>query len=148
MWYALAVGVLGLLVGIGDARADDKPPARPWASKPDEPRAESLSLARGAEFLDGATRAWIEKQKCASCHTGFPYLLARQSVGDKAPGLLQLRSFLEERVAAWDRDGKGTGYLQGAGPVKETEGVTEVVAIATTLAIDDARATGKLHPRT
>ena len=126
-----------------------KPPRRPWASVPDEPRAEALSLAKGEDFLDGVTRAWIGKQKCASCHTGLPYLIARPALGDsKRPGLLQVRQFLEERVAVWDRNGKGTGYLQGGGPVRETEGITEVVAIAATLAIDDAQSTGKLHART
>jgi squalene-hopene/tetraprenyl-beta-curcumene cyclase len=126
-----------------------KRPPRPWASRPDEPRAETLSLAKAAAFLDGVTLAWVEKQHCVSCHTGLPHLLARRSLGDhKAPALLRVRKFLEDRVAAWDRGGKGKGYLQGLGPVRQTEGVTEVVAIAATLALDDARATGKLHPRT
>jgi squalene-hopene/tetraprenyl-beta-curcumene cyclase len=126
-----------------------KPAPKPWASKPDEPRAETLSLAKAAAFLDGATLAWIEKQKCASCHTGFPYLMARRAVGEpRAAAPLRVRKFFEDRVAEWDRAGKGTGYLQGFGPVQKTEGVTEVVAIAATLAIDDAQGTGKLHPRT
>jgi squalene-hopene/tetraprenyl-beta-curcumene cyclase len=126
-----------------------KPAPRPWAASPDEPRAETLSLASSASLLDNVTLAWIEKQKCASCHTGFPYLMARRSLGDpKAPALLQVRKFFEDRVAAWDRGGKGARYLQGGGPVRKTEGVTEVVAVAATLALDDARATGKLHPRT
>jgi squalene-hopene/tetraprenyl-beta-curcumene cyclase len=145
--------VLTLLAVPWGAAADEPPPgkpaARPWASRPDEPRAEALSLARSAAFLDGATLAWIEKQKCASCHTGFPYLMARRALGDpRDPALVQVRKFLEDRVAAWDRDGKGSGYLQGFGPVRETEGVTEVVAVAATLAIDDGQAGGKLHPRT
>jgi squalene-hopene/tetraprenyl-beta-curcumene cyclase len=134
---------------IASEPAQGKPPPKPWASRPDEPRAKAPSLAKSAEFLDGVTLAWIAKQKCASCHTGFPYLMARRSLGDpKAPAPLQVRKFFEDRVAAWDRKGKGTGYLQGLGPVRKTEGVTEVVAIAATLAIDDAQATGKLHPRT
>jgi squalene-hopene/tetraprenyl-beta-curcumene cyclase len=61
---------------------------------------------------------------------------------------LEVRRFLEERVAAWDRGGKGAGYLKGEGPLKISEGVTEVVAIAATLALHDAQTTGKLHPRT
>jgi squalene-hopene/tetraprenyl-beta-curcumene cyclase len=126
-----------------------KPSARPWASRPDERRAETLSLVNSAAFLDRVTVAWIEKHRCASCHTGFPYLMARQSIGDpKAPARLQVRRFLEDRVAEWDRGGKGTGYLQGFGPVRKTEGVTEIVAIAATLAIDDAQTSGTLHPRT
>jgi squalene-hopene/tetraprenyl-beta-curcumene cyclase len=54
---------------------------------------------------------------------------------------------LEGRVAAWDEGGKGLGYLKGTGPVKDSEGVTEVVAIATALALHDAQAGGRLHPR-
>jgi squalene-hopene/tetraprenyl-beta-curcumene cyclase len=131
------------------APAPGKPSAPPWASKPDEPRAKAVSLARSAELLDRATLAWLEKRKCASCHTGFPYLMARQSLGDlKAPARLQVRKFFEDRVAEWDRRGKGTGYLQGLGAVRTTEGITEVVAIAATLAIDDAQTNGKLHART
>jgi squalene-hopene/tetraprenyl-beta-curcumene cyclase len=129
--------------------APGKPTTRPWASKADEPRAKALSLANSGALLDRVTLAWIEKHKCASCHTGFPYLMARQSLGDpKAPAHLQVRKFLEDRVAAWDTRGKGTGYLRGTGPVRDTEGITEVVAVAATLAIDDAQTTGKLHPRT
>ena len=58
-----------------------------------------------------------------SCHTGYPYLLARTSVGDsKAAGLLEARKFLEDRVAAWDKGGKGKGYLKGEGVIEVTEG--------------------------
>jgi squalene-hopene/tetraprenyl-beta-curcumene cyclase len=59
-----------------------------------------------------------------------------------------VRQYLEDRVGTWDQGGKGAGYLKGTGPVRLTEGVTEVVAIAATLALHDARGTGKLHPRT
>ncbi len=60
----------------------------------------------------------------------------------------QVRRFFEDRVAAWDRGGKGAGYLKGEGAVQDTEGVTEVVAVAATLAVHDAQTAGKLHPRT
>jgi squalene-hopene/tetraprenyl-beta-curcumene cyclase len=75
--------------------------------------------------------------------------MARPALGDpKAPALLQVRRFFEERVRAWDRGGKGAGLLKGGGPVRDTEGITEVVAVAATLAFHDAQATGKLHPLT
>jgi squalene-hopene/tetraprenyl-beta-curcumene cyclase len=116
---------------------------------PDEPLAKGFSLDRSAGFLDDVTLAWLRERKCASCHTGYPYLIARASLGGPtAPAADKVRKFLEDRVAEWDRGGKGTGYLKGEGVVKHTEGVTEVVAIAATLALHDARATGKLHPRT
>lgn len=123
--------------------AEPEPFPKPTPSKPDEPRADALSLSRATEFLDGATMAWGRDKKCASCHTTYPYLMARQALGDeKAPALLQTRKFFEERVANWDRGGKGAGLPEG------TEGVTEVVATAATLAFHDAQATGKLHPLT
>jgi squalene-hopene/tetraprenyl-beta-curcumene cyclase len=123
----------------------DKPDAfpKPTANRPDEPLAEKLSLARSAEFLDGAAMAWVRQKSCASCHTSYPFLMARPMLGDaKAPALLHMRKFFEHRVANWDNGGKGAGLPEG------TEGVTEVVATATTLAFHDAQATGKLHPLT
>jgi squalene-hopene/tetraprenyl-beta-curcumene cyclase len=116
---------------------------KPAASKPDEPKAEKLSLDRAGEYLDAATLAWERSNQCASCHTTYPYLLARPMLGDaKAPALLRTRRFFEDRVAGWDVGGKGAGLPEG------TEGVTEVVATAATLAMHDAQSTGKLHPRT
>jgi squalene-hopene/tetraprenyl-beta-curcumene cyclase len=150
LWSA-ALALLAVSAGAtaGEPRLEDKPPPKPAANTPDEPLAGALSLARSAEFLDGVTLAWIKERKCASCHTGYPYLLARTALGNpKAPALLQMRAFFEERVAAWDRGGKGAGLLKGGGNLKESEGVTEVVATAATLALHDAQSTGKLHPRT
>jgi squalene-hopene/tetraprenyl-beta-curcumene cyclase len=142
------LAVVTLAVGPHRTPADDPPP-RPAAATPDEPLAKALSLARAGGYLDGATLGWIRDHKCVSCHTGYPHLLARTALGDpKAPALLEVRQFLEDRVASWDKGGKGAGYLKGSGPVLLTEGVTEVVAIAATLAVHDAQSTGKVHART
>ena len=54
------------------------------------------------------------------------------------PALAEVRTYFEQRVANWDRG------QQGDKPRWETE----VVATAATLAIMDARTTGKLHPLT
>jgi squalene-hopene/tetraprenyl-beta-curcumene cyclase len=138
----LLAAALGPLAGM--ARAEDKPEPfpKPAASKPDEPKA-ALSLARAGEFLDGATLAWTREKKCGSCHTSYPYLMARPMLGDpKAPALLQMRTFFEDRIVNWDVGGKGARLPEG------TEGVTEVVATAATLAFHDAQSTGKLHPLT
>jgi squalene-hopene/tetraprenyl-beta-curcumene cyclase len=119
------------------------------AGTADEPLAPRLSLTRGAEFLDKTTLAWVRENKCASCHTGYPYLPARASLGDPdAPALREVRAFFEGRVAAWDEGGKGAGYLKGSGSLEVSEGVTEVVAIAATLALHDAQSGGQLRPRT
>jgi squalene-hopene/tetraprenyl-beta-curcumene cyclase len=143
---ALVAALALLALPLGAVAGKPPPPA---ASKPDEPRAETLSLARSGDFLDGVTLAWIKQHHCVSCHTGLPYLPARQALGDaRAPALAEVRKYFEDRVAAWDQDGKGAGYLKGGGPLKTSEGITEVVTIAATLALHDAQATGKLHPRT
>jgi squalene-hopene/tetraprenyl-beta-curcumene cyclase len=138
---------IALLIVGGIAVGESPQPIVP--AKPDEPVAKTFSLAKGVELLDSVTLAWERKNQCFSCHTGYPYLLARTSVGDpKAEGLLEARKFLEDRVAAWDKGGKGKGYLKGEGIIELTEGVTEVVAIASTLAQHDGQTTGKLHPAT
>jgi squalene-hopene/tetraprenyl-beta-curcumene cyclase len=138
---------LALLIACGPARSE--PPRPVTAARPDEPLAKTFSLAKGVEFLDTATLSWMRSNQCFSCHTGYPYLLARTSLGDpRSAGLLEARRFLEERVAAWDRGGKGKGYLKGEGVIELTEGVTEVVAIAATLALHDGQTTGKLQPAT
>jgi hypothetical protein len=88
------------------------PPRPVPVARPDEPVAKTFSLVKGVEFLDTVTLSWVRSNQCFSCHTGYPYLLARTSLGDpKAAGLLEARKFLEERVAAWDKGGKGKGYL-------------------------------------
>jgi squalene-hopene/tetraprenyl-beta-curcumene cyclase len=138
---------LALLVVCGFAVSE--PPRPVPAARPDEPLAKTFSLARAADFLDAATLSWVRNNQCFSCHTGYPYLLARTSLGDpKSAGLLEARKFLEERVAAWDKGGKGKGYLKGEGVIELTEGVTEVVAIAASLALHDGQTTGKLQPAT
>ncbi len=142
------LAVLAALASIPTLAAGEPRPQVP-AAKADEPRAKAFSLDKGVEFLDGVTLAWVRRNQCFSCHTGYPYLLARSSVGDpKAAGLLEARKFMEDRVAAWDQGGKGKGYLKGEGVIEFTEGVTEVVAIAATLALHDGQTTGKLHPAT
>jgi squalene-hopene/tetraprenyl-beta-curcumene cyclase len=146
---ALVLLAMASQVTAGEPAPQGKPPSKPAASKTDEPRAKVLSLAQSAEFLDAVTLTWIKERKCASCHTGFPYLLARPMLGDpQAPALLEVRRYLEDRVANWDKGGKGVGYLKGEGALTVSEGVTEVVAVAATLALHDAQSTGKLHPRT
>ena len=49
-------------------------------NKADEPKIKSFSLSKGAEFLDQAAVNWSRKQKCASCHTNVPYLIARPAL--------------------------------------------------------------------
>ena len=142
-----ALSLLTLLVASGPAVGQQPRPAPD--ARPDEPVAKTFSLDKGVKFLDNTTLSWVRSNQCFSCHTGYPYLLARTSVGDpKAADLLEARKFLEDRVVAWDKGGKGKGYLKAEGIIEFTEGITEVVAIAATLAMHDRQSTGKLHPAT
>jgi squalene-hopene/tetraprenyl-beta-curcumene cyclase len=116
---------------------------KPTANSAKEPLAKNLSLDRAAVFLDGAALAWTRQKKCGSCHTTYPYLMARPALGDaKAPALLQMRAFFENRVAHWDSSDEADKLPDGS------EGITEVVATAATLAFHDAQSSGKLHPLT
>jgi hypothetical protein len=128
-------------------QAKTNSPEEPPSRSPGEPLASVLSLTKAQQFLDCETLTWLREMKCASCHTGYPYLLARSGSEDpEAPAARQVRKFFEDRVVAWDRGGKGAGYLKGKGSLKVSEGVSEVVAIAATLSLHDAQTTGKLHP--
>jgi squalene-hopene/tetraprenyl-beta-curcumene cyclase len=149
------LGTVLVLLAVPSGASADKPkpekkaPPKLPPANANEKLASKLSLAKSAAYLDAVTLAWLRERKCLSCHTGFPYLLARTSAADlKAPALRLVRKFFEDRIAAWDRGGKGAGYLKGGGALKVSEGVTEVVAVAATLALHDAQTTGKLHPRT
>src|SRR5262245_9445535 len=134
---------LGVLCLAPAIRGQEEAIPKPAPSSAREPLAKELSLEKAGRFLDGATLAWTRDRKCGSCHTSFPYLMARPALGDaKAPALLQMRAFFEKRVANWDSGAKADGLKAGS------EGVTEVVATAATLAFHDAASTGKLHPLT
>jgi squalene-hopene/tetraprenyl-beta-curcumene cyclase len=132
-------------------QADDKitentPEAfpKPAATKADEPLAAAFSWKQGAEYLDRAAMTWVRERGCASCHTNYSFMMARPMLGNaKAPALLWMRNFLEDRVAGWDAGKPGAGL-----PDEEDEAVTEIVATAATLAFHDAQSTGKLHART
>jgi squalene-hopene/tetraprenyl-beta-curcumene cyclase len=115
----------------------------PTPNSAEEPFAKAWSPTRSAEFLDGVAMAWMKKHHCAACHTHYPYLMASTALGDKpTEGLVRMRKFFEDRVANWDSDNPA------AQPEAGSEGVTEVVATAATLAFHDAKTTGKLHPLT
>jgi squalene-hopene/tetraprenyl-beta-curcumene cyclase len=111
------------------------------AASPDEPFAKTLSLERGAAFLDAAATDWTHRRNCGSCHTSYAYLMARNALPNpKSDGIGRMRRFFEDRVAHWDdKDGL---------PDDHTEAISEIVATAATLAFDDAQTTGKLQPLT
>lgn len=105
---------------------------------PDEPVVKKMSLSKTADFLDHQSRAWTQVRKCGTCHTNYPYLLSRGQLGGDLTALKEVRGFFENRIANWD-SGKKEDL-----PKRDTE----VIATATTLALQDALNGGKLHPLT
>lgn len=134
------IASIALLVNIAanSCAQEAKPPIKLLVNSPDEPMAKQMSLARTAQFLDHQSAAWTETRKCGTCHTNFPYLLARGQLGGDLTALKEVRSFFEKRIVGWE-----SGKKEDA-PKRDTE----VIATAATLALQDAFTTGKLHPLT
>lgn len=107
-------------------------------NSPDEPVVKAMVLGKTAEFLDHQSRAWTQVKKCGTCHTNFPYLLARGQLGGDLTALQEVRGFFENRIAGWD-SGKKEDL-----PKRDTE----VIATAATLALQDGLNGDKLHPLT
>jgi squalene-hopene/tetraprenyl-beta-curcumene cyclase len=80
----------------------------------------------------------MQKQKCGSCHTGWPYLMSRAVLKDEpTESLAELRAFFEGRITSWDADEQ----------VKKHQH-REIVGTSTALAMHDAQSMGRLHPVT
>src|SRR5437763_16968241 len=73
----------------------------PGPNRPDEPRRLHWSPAKAAAFLDHASLTWTREKKCGTCHTNYPFLLARPALGD-SPAAREVRQFFEGRAAHWD----------------------------------------------
>jgi squalene-hopene/tetraprenyl-beta-curcumene cyclase len=120
------------------------------AASPDEPLAKHWSLKKAADHLDKAATTWLTHWKCAACHTSYVYVMAGPSLHTTpSPAFEKMRNYLECRVTHWDSGQTAEAPGQGSAikPLP-TEGVTEIVATAATLAFLDAQTTGKLHPVT
>ena len=131
----LAVGLLAGLPWVTGWGQETKAPAKPQPTVPDEPLAERLSLTRAAEYLDGVNHDWLATKNCGTCHTTYPFLMARPALKDTPHATeKKVRDFFEDRAANWD--------------TKKPRWPTEVVATASILAYHDAHTTGKLHPVT
>jgi len=136
---SLLAGLAVALVVASSARAQNADPAKPKPNSAEEPMAAKLSLDKAAEFLDAANTNWLTVKKCGTCHTSYPYLVARPVLKEQASEHpAKVRKFFEDRVTNWDRGEKGD----------KPRWDTEVVATAAGLAINDAQSTGKLHPLT
>ena len=120
------------------------------AACPDEPLAKNWSLEKAADHLDKAATTWLTHWKCAACHTSYLYVMAGPSLHTTpSPAVIRMRQYLEYRVTHWDSGQAADKPGQGSAikPLP-TEGVTEIVATASTLAFLDSKTTGKLNPVT
>src|ERR1700688_4423015 len=101
-----AVAILG--IGERQTYGQDVTPVKfvqPTANSADEPLAKEFSLARTAAFLDAGSLWWTQEKKCGTCHTNFPYLMARPLLKEMPlDGHDEVRRFFEDRVAHWDDD--------------------------------------------
>jgi squalene-hopene/tetraprenyl-beta-curcumene cyclase len=114
-------------------------PAKLAPNSPDEPVRPVASLTQAAAFLDSVSLNWTRGRKCGTCHTNYPYLVARPSLKEPDSGAMaEIRGFFEQRVAHWNDAAKEAKPRWDA----------EVVSTATALAMNDAATSGKLHPMT
>ena len=130
-----------VIVVAAPVRAEPPEVTKPSANKPGEKLLKQWSKEKAAAFLDGVAVNWTRERSCGTCHTNYPYLIARpllSPAGRPANEWKEVRNFFENRAANWD-SGKDK-----AAPRWDAE----VVATATCLAISDAFTTNKLHPTT
>ena len=101
--------------------------------------APALSLKTAADHLDRMAVGWTRQHHCGSCHSNYPFLMARPALKEfDSPATGEVRAFLEKRVAHWD----------DADAEAKPRWDAEVVSTAEALAIHDAVTTGTLHPLT
>jgi squalene-hopene/tetraprenyl-beta-curcumene cyclase len=139
LFVCALVSVTGALTPLPNEPGEPLPKLAP--ASPDEPFAKTLSVDRGAAFLEWAATDWTSRRNCGSCHTSYAYVMARNALPNpRADGVGKMRRFFADRVMHWDdKDGL---------PDDRTEATTEIVATAATLAFDDAQMYGKLQPMT
>lgn len=119
---------------VSPVMASDNPP-KPGPNRGEEPVAKEFSYRKAAEFLDAASVNWTQARKCGTCHTNYPYLMARPLlVEPDSSAMKEVREFFVDRAGNWDK--------------KRPRWDTEVVATASALAIHDALTTKKLQPVT
>jgi squalene-hopene/tetraprenyl-beta-curcumene cyclase len=143
-----SVGIMGVFLVltvaiVAESRAQDAKLAAghtlPSRNSPTEPLAPTASMTQAAAFLDAVAVNWTRERRCGTCHTNYPYLMARPVLKEpSSPAMAEVRAFFEQRVAHWDDNDKGAKPKWDA----------EVVSTAAALAFNDAATTGTLHPLT
>jgi len=129
-WSATAL----MLATVACAQTPESIVPKPTPNKAGEPLLNQWSKVKAASFLDGVAVNWTRERSCGTCHTNYPYLIARPLLGSQNDNWKEVRSFFEDRAAHWD--------------TKKPRWDAEVVATAACLAISDANTTGRLNPIT
>lgn len=109
---------------------------KPTANRAGEELLKGWSPDKAGEFLDSTSVHWTREKKCGTCHTNYPYLMARPRLQLETDmrHYREVRAFFEERALNWDKN--------------KPRWDAEVVATAVTLAMSDRHTTNKLHPAT
>ena len=108
------------------------PKARAGLNLQKEPVREQFSAKAATRFLDVSILYWQKQRQCFTCHTNYPYLMARPLLGVTDIAHRQVRAFAEKTV---------TEQWPDTGPNFDAE----VVSIAALLAFNDAYGSGRLH---
>jgi squalene-hopene/tetraprenyl-beta-curcumene cyclase len=133
----IALNVLAVPAAVRAQKPSARPkkPENPYPYLADEPKAKEFSLSKTAEYLDGVARFWMQTNSCGACHVNFAYLMARPLLEGQSTALVaQTRRFMEQPKA----NPPPGNFSSGA----------ESVAIAFSLAWDDARSGRKLQQTT
>lgn len=143
MKQATAFGLIGLVLFLVTGRPlwgkepgvpPEPAPVRP--NRADEPLRKQFSAEAAVGFLDTVAANWQRDEKCVACHTLHAYLIARPAAAGNLSVHRQIRLAVEQAAA---KDG-----LQSDEPMRSTESVL----VAASLAVNDERTTGTLHPIT
>jgi len=113
-----------------------KEPPKPTANKAGEELLKDWSPTKAGDFLDSVSLHWTREKKCGTCHTNYPYLMARPRLQLETDmrHYKEVRAFFEDRALNWDKN--------------KPRWDAEVVATAVALAISDRHTTNQLHPAT
>ena len=76
----------------------------PAPNKADEKAAAAFDPARAAAFLDQVNLAWTRQRKCGTCHTNYPYVVARPLVAKPGAEHAEVLGFFQDRARNWDKN--------------------------------------------
>jgi len=76
----------------------------PAPNAAEEKAAAAFDPARAAAFLDQINLAWTRQRKCGTCHTNYPYVVARPLVSKPGAEHAEVLGFFQDRARNWDKN--------------------------------------------